>query len=86
MKTLSELRKACAAHGIKVSKKTLSFGPIINFEIDGRGTEGVLTRDFYEENRAAFEALERIKAEFHGMEIGGQKVYGLIYKKGVNLK
>ncbi len=61
-KTLSDLRKACAAHGIKVSKKTFSHGPSLSFEIAGRGTEGVLTREFYDANKASFE---------------GQKVYGL---------
>ncbi len=77
MKTLTELRKICKENGIKVSKKTLSFGPFLNFEIDGRGTDGVLTREFYDKNRASFEALQKIKAEFAGMEIGGQKAYGL---------
>lgn len=77
MKTLATLRAACKAHNIKVKKKTLSWGPHLEFEINGFGTRGVLTRDFVESNKASFDALQEIKREFHGMTIDGQKVYGL---------
>lgn len=77
MKTLSDLRAACKKHNIKVKKQTLSWGPHLSFEIGGVLCGNVLTKEFYEQNHAAFEALKEIKKEFDGMTIDGQKVYGL---------
>ena len=76
-KTLAELRAACKAAGIKVSKKTLSWGPHLEFSIAGSSTSGVLTKAFVDENLAAFTALSNIKRDFTFMKIDGQKVYGL---------
>lgn len=77
MKTLATLRAACKIHGIKVKKKTFSWGPHLEFEIDNRPTSGVLATEYYKENQKSFEALQVIKKEFAGMTIDGQKVYGL---------
>lgn len=77
MKTLATLRAACKIHGIKVKKKTLSWGPSLEFEIAGFGTSGVLTTEYYKENQKSFEALQIIQKEFADLTIDGQKVYGL---------
>lgn len=76
-KTLANLRKQCKAAGIKVRKTTLSWGPHLTFEIGGISTKSVFTHEHYEIHKAKYEALERIKKDFRGMTIDGQKVYGL---------
>lgn len=77
MKTLSDLRAACKKHGIKVKKQTLSWGPHLNFEIDGNSVASVMLTSHYYKNQKAFDALQEIKKEFAEMTIDGQKVYGL---------
>lgn len=76
-KTLAELRRECRKHGIKVRMKTFSFGPSVRFEIDGVSASSVITKEHYDKNRDAFEALKDIKKRFYGMEINGGKVVGL---------
>lgn len=76
-KTLSNLRKRCREHGIKVKKETLSWGPHLTFEIGGISTSSVIFKDHYEKHRSQYEAVQQIKEEFRGMTIDGQKVYGL---------
>ena len=77
MKTLATLRAACKIHNIKVKKQTLSWGPHLEFTIDNKPTNGVLTTEYYKANQASFEALQEIKKEFADLTIDGQKVYGL---------
>lgn len=77
MKTLSELRKACKAIGVKVKKETFSHGPHVTFKCAEtaqtiiKGTVAL----FDVKEKAA--KLKDIKKEFHGMEIDGLHVYGL---------
>ncbi len=80
-KTLSNLRKECAKHGIKVKKQTFSWGPHVSFYIDGVETGNVFTQSFYDEHRKQFEALLRIKEQFAGLTYKGEKVYGITLKK-----
>lgn len=77
MKTLAELRNDCKKCGIKVSKKTLSWGPHLSFSIDGIEASSVLTRAFCEVHKEAFDALKTIREQYKGMTIDGQKVYGI---------
>jgi hypothetical protein len=78
-KTLSDLRNACKPYGIKVKKQTLSWGPHISFLIDGCpiSSSTVISTAFFEKNRAAFGALQKIKSEFQGLMVDGQKAYGI---------
>jgi hypothetical protein len=76
-KTLSTLRSACKKHGIGLKKETFSWGPHISFIVGGIRCGNVLTQEILAMHRDAFDALETIKQEFHGMTIDGQKVYGL---------
>ena len=75
--TLNDLRRACKAIGVTVTKKTLSWGPHITFKIDGRSVESVHTREFYEEHKDTFERLELIREQFSELRVDGQKTYGV---------
>lgn len=76
-KTLTNLRKECKKHGIKVKKQTFSHGPHVTFEIAGWGTSSVIPASVYQENEKAFLALKEIQTTFNGMTIDGDHVYGL---------
>jgi hypothetical protein len=79
MKTLSELRKVCKSHGIKVKKETLSWGAHLTFIIDGRSISGCspYSPDFLERNKPALDMLATIRDDFAGMKIDDEKVYGI---------
>jgi len=76
-KTLSNLRKECKAAGIKVTKKTYSHGPHLSFEVDGISTLSVMTRGEYNARADRLRIVQELKDKYYGMEIDGQRVYGL---------
>lgn len=77
MLTLNDLRKECKEIGVKVSKKTLSWGPHVTFTIDGISVESVLSKEFYEKHKDTFEKLRSIRDKYAALEIDGQKTYGI---------
>jgi hypothetical protein len=57
MKTLQELKSACKEKGIKVSKKTLSWGPHLTFSIDENGVVEFFVDDISPKEKAEVVAL-----------------------------
>jgi hypothetical protein len=76
-KTLSELRKACKAIGVKVKKQTFSDGPFVSFSCADTGQVIHSTQVCLFDVKEKSAKLDEIKKEFHGMEIDGSYVYGL---------
>lgn len=75
--TLADLRRECKAIGVAVTKKTFSWGPHITFKINGCDVGSVLSREFYEKHREKFERLQVIRERFTGLQVDGQKTYGI---------
>jgi hypothetical protein len=76
MKTIQELRQACAAAGIKLRIETRSHGKHAIFEIAGVSASSVASAEFCAAHREKFDALLAIKSEFHGNLT--EKLYGLL--------
>lgn len=76
-KTLNNLRKACRAAGIKVKKETFSWGPHVSFSCADTGQSLSDCVVALHDVREKAHALDPIMEQFRGMEIDGQKVYGL---------
>ena len=75
--TLTDLRRECKAIGVTVTKKTYSWGPHITFKINGCDVGSVLSREFYEKHQEKFEKLQIIREQFTGLQVDGQKTYGI---------
>lgn len=78
-RSLESLRKRCKEHGITMRKQTLSWGPHVSFEIEGKriSESGVYTPDFVERNKVALNALDTIRRDHMGITHNGEKVYGI---------
>ena len=75
--TITDLRKDCALHGIKVKIKTYSHGPHATFIINGIHSTSVMSNTDYTARREAFIALQAIKLKYQNLLYKNQYLYGL---------